>query len=268
MKTCSRCGAENPDARTACVECFAPLDRRFAAQKNEARPGKEAASLGPALRAAEPRRRSPLLVVAPLVLLCLAVGGGAWYFLLRPTPEKAYRAYLDLATTNPDAAYDLLTADSQQLIPRNFMSKATRFPQFLPKASDVKITGVTNEGDTAEIDTSVTPPTPPPGAPTVAAQLGPIPQTVYMAQEDGQWKVDLKRSLSEQFAKLPAPLRSQAAMSLRLAGPQFSALADLMEGGATGGSGAAPGRKQMRKRHRPAPNAKARHLPTGGAARG
>jgi len=204
MKTCGRCGAENPDDRSACLTCFAPLE--------------EGARGTLELRAGVGRGfRLPLKGLFYL-LLVVAAAGLIYFFLGGGSPTTAARRYLELVQMDKKEAAGQLVAGGGE---GNLLGlKGLRIDEF--DTPGVSWTGAGAEVEvrlTLAVNVSSSTLTPDRASMFVnlfKALKEPVTFNMVMTREGRRWKVDEAASNSQFRKALDRALTAELKQELQI----------------------------------------------------
>jgi hypothetical protein len=134
-------------------------------------------------------KKSPVVLIVVVVLVIAAAAAAGWYFLLRPTPQRAVKAYLHAAEAGDSAAMKaLLSADSLKLLNIGGAASANAMKAPVPTGTTYTLGETKIEGDKATVFVKYTSA----AAPNTTQGQG-LPFVVV--KEDGQWKIDLLPTL-------------------------------------------------------------------------
>jgi hypothetical protein len=135
-------------------------------------------------------KKSPVVLVVVIVVVIAAAAAAGWYFLLRPTPQRAVKAYLHAAEAGDSAAVKaMLSAGSLKLLDISGPASANAMKASVPARVTYTFGETKIEGDKASVFVKFAGGTA--GANTAQGQGVPF----VVVKEDGQWKIDLLSTL-------------------------------------------------------------------------
>jgi TPR repeat protein len=134
-------------------------------------------------------KKSPVALIAIIVVVVAAAAAAGWYFLLRPTPERAVKAYLRAAEAGDTAAMKaMLSADTLKLLNIGGTASANAMKASVPTGATYTLGETKIEGDRATVFVKYA------GAAAPSpAQGQDVP--FVLVKENGQWKIDLLSTL-------------------------------------------------------------------------
>ena len=156
------------------------------------------------------------IAVVVVVLVILGAGGvGAWYFLLRSTPERTLEQFMQASTRGDQEAVKACLSSESLEMADSFGDGMAGMGRGAPRTSagddaekpevDYTIGSAEVEGDKATVPLTLKMPE------GVAQRTGTTEFKINYAlvKEEGKWKVDLKATMAEMFRGFGEQLRRQ-----------------------------------------------------------
>lgn len=137
-------------------------------------------------------KKTPVGPIVVIVVVVAAAAAAGWYFILRPTPQRAVKAYLRAAEAGDTAAMEaMLSADTLKLLNIIGGGAASANAMKAPVPTEATYTlGETKiEGDKATVFVEYAGNA---AAPSTVQGQG---VAFVVVKEDGQWKIDLLPTL-------------------------------------------------------------------------